>query len=40
MRRIALAALAVLGVVGYRRWRQAEDDRRVWREATDTLQDG
>ncbi|MFD5822218.1 DLW-39 family protein [Nesterenkonia xinjiangensis] len=37
MRRLAVTALLVAGILGYRRWRQAEDGRRVWRGATDSV---
>ncbi|MGQ7788266.1 MULTISPECIES: DLW-39 family protein [Actinomycetes] len=37
MRRLAVTALLVAGILGYRRWKQAEDGRQVWREATDSL---
>lgn len=37
MRRLVITALFVAGIVGYRRWKQSDDGRRVWREATDRL---
>lgn len=37
MRRLTVTALLVAGIIGYRRWKQAENGRRVWREATDSL---
>ncbi|WP_261624901.1 DLW-39 family protein [Nesterenkonia marinintestina] len=37
MRRIALLALTAAGIVGYRRWRDAEEGRKVWDSATDSL---
>ncbi|MDR8019743.1 DLW-39 family protein [Nesterenkonia aerolata] len=37
MRRIALLALTAAGIFGYRRWREAEEGRKVWDSATDSL---
>ncbi|WP_460691228.1 DLW-39 family protein [Nesterenkonia suensis] len=37
MRRLAVTALLVVGILGYRRWKQSEEGRRVWHGATDSL---
>ncbi|WP_229658672.1 DLW-39 family protein [Nesterenkonia cremea] len=37
MKRLAVAALTVAGVLAYREWRKAEETRGIWAQATDTV---
>ncbi|MBE1514958.1 DLW-39 family protein [Nesterenkonia halotolerans] len=37
MKRIVLMAFSVAGILGYRQWRRAEDARKVWSRATDSV---
>ncbi|MBP2319320.1 DLW-39 family protein [Nesterenkonia lacusekhoensis] len=37
MKRLAMAALTVAGILAYREWRKAEETRGIWSQATDTV---
>ncbi|MDR5711812.1 DLW-39 family protein [Nesterenkonia flava] len=39
MKTLVLTAAAVAGFVVYRRWKQAEETRDVWSQATDSVKD-
>ncbi len=37
MKRLAMAALTVAGIIAYREWRKAEETRGIWDQATDKV---
>jgi len=37
MRKLLVAAMAVVSFVAYRRWKAAETEKSVWKESTDRL---
>lgn len=37
MKKVLLAALAAAGVYAYRQWKQTEQTRKVWDDASDTV---